>query len=94
MAEWSAIFFKIRVPFHVFRKSYSPLACSFRSFWSRVRFVVEVIINGGGLPGFLGASCSGNVSSVSVVSVSTSVVLKGAKKLRVNAAFGRQLDSC
>jgi hypothetical protein len=29
----------------------------FKSLWSRMRFVVEVITVGGGLPGFLEASC-------------------------------------
>jgi hypothetical protein len=54
MAELSAIsFVKMRVPFHVFRNSYSPLTCSFASLWSRMRFMVEGIIFGGGLPGFL-----------------------------------------
>jgi hypothetical protein len=53
--------------------------------------VVEVIIIGGGLSGFLGASCSGSVCSASVVSMSMSVVLRGGKKLRFNTAFGGSL---
>jgi hypothetical protein len=56
-----------------------------------MRFVVEVIITGGGLPGLLGVSCSGSAFSVTVVSVSMSVVLRGAKKLQVNTAFGGSL---
>jgi hypothetical protein len=46
-----------------------------------MRFVVEVITVGGGLPDFLGASCSGRVLSVSVDSVSMSLVLRGAKNM-------------
>jgi hypothetical protein len=56
-------------------------------------FVVEDIITDGGLPHFLGASCSGSVFSASLVSVSMSIVLRGAKKLRVNTAFGGSLKS-
>jgi hypothetical protein len=52
-----------------------------------MRFVVEVITIGGGLPDFLGASFSGRVLCVSVDSVSMSLVLRGAKKLRVITAF-------
>jgi hypothetical protein len=48
-----------------------------------MRFVVEVITVGGGLPDFLGASFSSRVLSVSEDSVSMSLVLRGAKKLRV-----------
>jgi hypothetical protein len=48
-----------------------------------MRFVVEIITIGGGLPDFLGASFSGRVLSVSVDSMSMSLVLRGAKKLRV-----------
>jgi hypothetical protein len=40
-----------------------------------------VITIGGGLRGFLGASCSGSAFSASVVSVPMSVVLRGAKNL-------------
>jgi hypothetical protein len=40
---------------------------------------------------FLGASCSGTVFSAPVVSVSMSLVLRGAKKLRVDTAFGGSL---
>jgi hypothetical protein len=58
-----------------------------------MRFVVEVIIVGGGLPGFLEASCSGSVFSVPIVSVSTSVVLRGAKKLQINISFGGSLTA-
>jgi hypothetical protein len=66
----------------------------FKSLWSRMRFVVEVITIGGGLPRFLGASSCGSVFSASAVSVSMPVVLRGVKKLRVNTAFWRHLDSC
>jgi hypothetical protein len=52
-----------------------------------MRFVVEVIIIDVGLPGFLGVSYSGSVFCASVVSLSMSVVLRGAKKLRVNTCF-------
>jgi hypothetical protein len=68
----------IGVPFCVFRKLYSPLTWSFKSLWGRLRFVVEVITIGGGLPRFLGASFSGSVFSAPVVSVSVSV-LRGTK---------------
>jgi hypothetical protein len=49
--------------------------------------VVEVVTIGGGLHVF----CSGSKFSAPVVSVSMSVVLRGAKKLRVNIAFGGSL---
>jgi hypothetical protein len=49
--------------------------------------VVEVITIGGGLPDFLGASCSGSVFSAPVVSVSMLLVLRDAKKLLVITAF-------
>jgi hypothetical protein len=82
MAEESAIsFVMIRVPFHVSGNSYFPLTCSFKSLWSRMRFVMEVITIGGGLPDFLGASCSGSAFCAPVVSVSLSIVLSGAKIL-------------
>jgi hypothetical protein len=42
----------------------------------------------------LGVSCSGSVFSAPVVSVSMSVVLRGAKKFRVEYCFWRQLDNC
>jgi hypothetical protein len=63
------------------------LTCSFRSLWSRMRFVVEVFTIGGGLPDILGVPCSGSVLCTSVVPVSISVVLRGAKKLRVKTAL-------
>lgn len=47
-----------------------------------MRFVVEVIITGGGLSEFLGACFSDNVFSVPVGSVSLSIVLRGAKIMR------------
>jgi hypothetical protein len=50
--------------------------------------VVEVTTVGGRLPDFLGVSCSGNVFTALVFSLSMSVVLRGAKELRVNTAFG------
>jgi hypothetical protein len=50
--------------------------------------VVEVMTVDGGLPGFLGASCSDSAFSTPVVSVSMSVVLRGAKKLQAGTAFG------
>jgi hypothetical protein len=84
----------IRVQFHVFWNSYSSLMWSFKSLWSQMRFVVEVVIIGGSLHGYLGASCSGYVFSVPVISVSMSVALSGVKNLRVNTAFGGRLDSC
>jgi hypothetical protein len=59
----------------------------FKSLWGRMNFVVEVTTTGGGLPDFLGASCSGSAFSTPVVSVSMSI-LRGAKKLRLNNAFG------
>jgi hypothetical protein len=46
-----------------------------------MRFVVEVFTIGGGLPDILGVPCSGSVLCMSVV-------LRGAKELRVNTAFG------
>jgi hypothetical protein len=51
-----------------------------------MRFVVEVIIFGGGLPGFPKASAS-------VVSMSMSVVQRGVKKLRAITAFGGSLTA-
>jgi hypothetical protein len=62
MAEESTISFAmIWVPHYEDQNSYTPLTRSFKSLWSRMRFVVKGIITGGGLPCFLGASCSGNV---------------------------------
>jgi hypothetical protein len=58
-----------------------------------MRFVVEVVIIGGGLIGFLEASCSYSVFSAPVVSVSMTVVLRGAKKFRVNTTFGGSLPA-
>jgi hypothetical protein len=58
-----------------------------------MRFVVEVSTTGGGLPSFLGASCPGRVFYAPVVSVSMSVVLRGAKKLRVDTAFRGSLTA-
>jgi hypothetical protein len=52
-----------------------------------MRFVVKLISTGDGLPSFLRASCSGSVSSTLVVSVSMSVVLRGAQKFRVDTAL-------
>jgi hypothetical protein len=64
----------------------------FKSFcW--MRSVVQVVIVGGALPGFLGASCSDRVFCAPVVCVSMSVVLRGAKKLRVHTAFGVSLTT-
>jgi hypothetical protein len=48
---------------------------------------------GGGLPDFLGVPYSGSVFSASSVSLSMSVVLRGAKKLQVNIAFGGSLTA-
>jgi hypothetical protein len=45
---------------------------------------VEVSTIGGGLLCFLTAFCSGIVCSTVVVSVSMSLILKGAKELRIN----------
>jgi hypothetical protein len=42
---------------------------------------------------FLGASCSGSVFSVPVVAVSMSVVLRGARKLRIKTTFGGSLKA-
>jgi hypothetical protein len=53
-----------------------------------MRLVVEVISIGGGLRDILGAFCSSIAFSAPVVSLSVSVVLRGAKKLRVNTALG------
>jgi hypothetical protein len=61
----------------------------FKSLWRRMRYMVEVITIGDGLPGFLGASSSGSAFSTLVVSVSMSVVLIGVKKLRVMVAAGQ-----
>jgi hypothetical protein len=58
-----------------------------------MRFVVDVITICGGLPDFLGASCSASSFSTSVVSVSMSLVRRGTKNLRVNIAFGGSLTT-
>jgi hypothetical protein len=58
-----------------------------------MRFVVKAIIIGGVLPGFLGASCSGSAFFAPADSVSVSVVLRGAKKLRVNTTFRGSLTT-
>jgi hypothetical protein len=58
-----------------------------------MRFVVEVIIIGGGQPAFLEDSYSDNVLFASVVSVSMSLVLRCAKNLRVDTAFGGVLTA-
>jgi hypothetical protein len=56
-----------------------------------MRFVLEVITVGGSQPDFLGPFCSGNVFCAPLVSMSMSVVLRGAKKLRIKAALGGSL---
>jgi hypothetical protein len=56
-------------------------------------FVVEVITIGGGLPDFLGVSFSIRVFSAPVASVSMSLILRVAKKLRVITAFGGSLTA-
>jgi hypothetical protein len=53
-----------------------------------MKFVIEIIVIAGGLPDFLGAFSSSGIFSVPVVSMSMSLVLRGAKKLRVGTAFG------
>jgi hypothetical protein len=58
-----------------------------------MRFVVEVISIGGGLPDFLGSACSSSLFSAQMVSVSMSVVLKSEKKLGVDTAFGGSLTA-
>jgi hypothetical protein len=77
---------------------FSELVLSFDVFfkllWSRMRFVVEDITNGGDLPDCLGDFCSGSAFSAPVISVFMSVVLRGAKKLWVNTAFEGSFDSC
>jgi hypothetical protein len=83
----------IRIPLRVFWNSYSPMTCSFKSLWSRMRFVVDVITIGGHLPDFLGASCSRSAFCAPVDSVSMSAVLRGAKTLRVNTTFGGGLTA-
>jgi hypothetical protein len=52
-----------------------------------MRFVAEVITTDGGRPDFLEASCSSIGFSAPAVSVSVSLVLKGAKKFRVITGF-------
>jgi hypothetical protein len=58
-----------------------------------MKLVVEAITVGGGLPEFPGVSCCGSAFSVPVGSVSTSEVLRGAKNLRTNTAFGGSLTA-
>jgi hypothetical protein len=58
-----------------------------------MRFVVEAIYIGGGLPELLGASCSGSALSAPVVSVSMSIVLRSAKKSQVDIALGDNLTT-
>jgi hypothetical protein len=59
-----------------------------------MRFVVQVIIIGCGIPDFLRSSCSGSVFSALVVSVSMSVaLLRSAKKLLANTDFGTSLTT-
>jgi hypothetical protein len=58
-----------------------------------MRFLVEAFTVGGGLPDFLGCSCYGSVFLAPVISVLMSVVLRDAKKLRVNLAFGGSLTA-
>jgi hypothetical protein len=58
-----------------------------------MRFVTEVIRISGSLSGFLGATCSSSVFSVSAVSMSMSVVLRGMKKLQFNTDFGGRLTA-
>jgi hypothetical protein len=86
--------FGIRGPFPVFRNSYCPLTWSFKSLWSWMSFVVVVIFIVVGLPAFMGASYTCNVLSALVVSVSMSLVRRGAKKLRVQHWFWWQLNRC
>jgi hypothetical protein len=57
-----------------------------------MRFAVEVIIIGG-LPDLLGDSYSSSMFSASVVSMSMSGVLRGAKKLQINTDFGGSLTA-
>jgi hypothetical protein len=52
------------------------------------RFVADLNIIGGDLPGFPGDSCSTNLHRKSVF---VSVALRGAKKLLVNTSFGVSL---
>jgi hypothetical protein len=62
-----------------------------------MRSVVEVFIIGGGLPGYLGGSRSGSMSSVPVVSVSLCPTVSSSKRCEEVASehcFWRQLDSC
>jgi hypothetical protein len=58
-----------------------------------MRFVIEVITIGGGLPDYLRAFCSGSAFSAPVASVSVSLILRGAENLRVNTAFGGNLTA-
>jgi hypothetical protein len=55
-----------------------------------MKCLVEDITIVGGVPGFMGASCSGIVFSAPLVSVSMLVARRGAKKL---ASFGGSLKA-
>jgi hypothetical protein len=57
-----------------------------------MRLMVEVIIIGGRLPGFLGAFCSGSIFYMPGVSMSKPVLI-GAKKLQINTTFGGNLTA-
>jgi hypothetical protein len=72
----------------VFRNSYTHLTWSFKSVWSRVSFMVEVVTIVDSLLRFLGACCSGSMFTAPVDSAYISVNLSGAKKLRVNITSG------
>jgi hypothetical protein len=58
-----------------------------------MRFMVEVISICGGLSDFLGAFSSERTFSASAVSVSVSVVLRGAKHLQTDCTFGGTLTA-
>jgi hypothetical protein len=56
-------------------------------------FLKPYIFTGGCLPGILGASCCGSMSSVAVVSESMPIVLRGAKKLQADTPFRSNLTA-
>jgi hypothetical protein len=58
-----------------------------------MRYMIKVVSIDGGLPYYLGGSCSGTMPSAPVVSVSMSVVPRGEKKLRVNTALCESLTA-